>query len=204
MSKNIEHIFYINLDKRKDRKSQLEQEMKKVGWNAERYSGIYSSPPRGIVGCGKSHLNVLKIAKDRLYKNVLILEDDFTFIESKEVIEQELQQLFDLRPDFDVCFLSYNLKKGKIEADFPFLTRVFNSSTASAYIVKNHYYDKLIKIYEDAIPKLEATMEHWNYANDQVWVSLQEKDHWYCFTKRLGKQRDGYSDNADKNVIYNC
>jgi len=204
MSNNIEHIFYINLDKRKDRKSLLEQEMKKMDWNAERYSGIYSSPPRGIVGCGKSHLNVLKIAKERLYKNVLILEDDFTLIESKKIVEQELQKLFDLRPDFDVCFLSYNLKKGKIEEDFPFLTRVFNSSTASAYIVKNHYYDKLIKLYEDAIPKLEATMEHWKYANDQVWISLQEKDHWYCFTKRFGKQRDGYSDNADKIVKYDC
>ena len=89
-------------------------------------------------------MKTIKTCYDLDLEYVLILEDDFQFIESKEVIEQELEKLFNLRPDFDVCFLSYNLKKGKIEESFPFLTRVLNSSTASAYIVKNHYYDIIL------------------------------------------------------------
>ena len=105
MANNIDHIFYINLDKRIDRKIEFEVEMKKLNWNAERFPGIYYAPPKGIVGCGKSHLAVLKLAKERNYKNVLIMEDDFQCIESLEVYEEELHKLFTQKPDFDVCFL---------------------------------------------------------------------------------------------------
>ena len=68
----IEHIFYINLDKRTDRKEQFTQEMEKMNWKAERFPGYYYEPPKGIVGCTKSHLEVLKLAKEREYANVLI------------------------------------------------------------------------------------------------------------------------------------
>ncbi len=204
MSNNIEHIFYINLDKRTDRKIEFEIEMKKLNWSAERFPGIYYPPPKGIVGCGKSHLAVLKLAKERKYKNVLIMEDDFECIESPEIFEEELEKLFTFKPDFDVCFLSYNLLESEVIKDLLFLKRVLFSTSASAYIVNEHYYQKIIDLYEEAFPKLEQTMEHWIYANDQVWKSLQQQDNWYCFVKRLGKQRDGFSDNANKNIIYNC
>ena len=88
--------------------------------------------------------------------------------------------------------------------DLPFLKKVLFSATASAYIVNNHYYQKIIDLYEEALPKLEKTMQHWIYANDQIWKSLQQIDNWYCFARRLGKQRDGFSDNANQQVIYNC
>tara|TARA_B100000424_G_scaffold181587_1_gene140506 strand:+ start:294 stop:908 length:615 start_codon:yes stop_codon:yes gene_type:complete len=204
MSNNIGHIFYINLDKRTDRKIEFEIEMKKLNWTAERFSGIYYPPPKGIVGCGKSHLAVLKLAKERNYKNVLIFEDDFECIETSKVFEEELNKLFTQKPDFDVCFLSYNLHESEEMKDLPFLKKVLFSATASAYIVNNHYYQKIIDLYEEALPKLEKTMQHWIYANDQIWKSLQQVDNWYCFARRLGKQRDGFSDNANQQVIYNC
>jgi hypothetical protein len=132
------------------------------------------------------------------------LEDDFYFVESKDVVENELSKLFEFKPNFDVCFLSYNLYNGYLDNNNPFLTRTKYSSTASGYLVNEHYYDKLIDLYKDAIPKLEATKKHWIYANDQIWKNLQEVDEWYCFTKRLGKQRDGFSDNGNAYVSYNC
>ena len=204
MSYNISHIFYINLDKRTDRKIEFEIELKKLNWNAERFPGIYYPPPKGIVGCGKSHLAVLKLAKERKYKNVLIMEDDFQCLESPKTFEEELEKLFTLKPDFDVCFLSYNLYESEEIIDLSFLKRVLFSTSASAYIVNEHYYQKIIDLYEEALPKLEQTMEHWIYANDQVWKSLQQTDNWFCFAKRLGKQRDGFSDNANKSIKYNC
>ena len=79
MSKKIEKIFFINLDKRTDRREEIENELKKMELTAERYSAI-STPESGIVGCGYSHLNVLKMAREQNVKNVLILEDDFEFI----------------------------------------------------------------------------------------------------------------------------
>ncbi len=201
---NIEHSFYINLDKRVDRKELIEKELKKYDINAERFSGIYCPPPKGIVGCTKSHLQVIKLAKERKYKNVLIFEDDLCFLKSKEEIEDNIRKLFTYKPDFDVCFLSYNLHEGEVDMEYPFLTNVIYSATASCYIINGHYYDKLIHLYEHAVPLLDKTMEHWNYANDQIWKILQRQDNWYCFTTRLGKQRDGFSDNANKSIVYNC
>ena len=194
MSKNIEKIIYINLDKRTDRREEIENELKKYELEAERYSAIYT-PHSGIVGCGYSHLNTLKLAKERGYKNVLILEDDFEFVVSKEEFEESLNKLFDSKIPFDVCMLSYIVQRGQPIQEYSFVGKVLDGQTASGYIVNQHYYDTLIALYEWAIPLLDSTNEHWNYANDMVWKRLQPKDNWIYFLNRIGKQRDGYSDN---------
>jgi glycosyl transferase family 25 len=202
----IEHIFYINLDKRTDRKEQFTQEMEKMNWKAERFPGYYYEPPKGIVGCTKSHLEVLKLAKEREYANVLICEDDLEWLEDKEVVNEELDKLFRNDIEFDVCFLAYNNKT--IDRDYTpkydFLVKTLYSTTASCYLVNYNYYDVLIELYERALPILDSTMQHWIYANDQIWKTLQEKDKWFCFSKRLAKQRDGFSDNANQIVSYDC
>lgn len=202
MSQNIDHIFYINLEKRKDRRSEIEFELANFKLSGERFDAIPHN--EGTVGCGKSHLAVLKLAKERNYKNVLILEDDFQFLVQKEELEEELGKFFNRQIDYDVCFLAYNLLNFVDIEDTPFIQRTLDAQTASAYLVNQHYYDKLIELYEWAIPQLEQTKKHWVYANDQVWKSLQKTDNWYNFTKRLGKQRCSYSDNSNTICNYNC
>jgi glycosyl transferase family 25 len=204
MSENIDHIFYINLDKRVDRKELFEAELVKYGLTAERFTAIYYPPPMGTVGCGKSHLQVLELAKLRKYKNVLIFEDDFYFTQPKLVVEDCLQELFTTKPNFDVCFLAQNLFSGTVDTDNPLFTRVAYSATAAGYIVNAHYYDKLIELYTWAMPELEKTMAHWIYSNDQIWQPLQLTDNWYCFTTCLGKQRAGFSDNSNTIQNYGC
>jgi GR25 family glycosyltransferase involved in LPS biosynthesis len=197
MSEHLDGIFYINLDKRKDRRVEIEYELKRMNLNAERFSAVEYAPPNGIVGCGKSHLQVIKTAKERGYKNVLVLEDDFIFTVSKQEFEDHLTKILDPSIDFDVCFISYNLLEER-ESDIPFFKRASFSNTASGYIVKSHYFDAIINLYEWALPLLESTGHHWIYANDQVWRELQEKDKWYCMVPRLGVQSDGFSDNSQK------
>jgi GR25 family glycosyltransferase involved in LPS biosynthesis len=195
MSKYIDKIFYINLDKRTDRREKIEKQLNEYGLEYERYSAI-PTPHSGIVGCGYSHLNVLKIARERGYKNVLILEDDFEFVVSKEEFEKQLIKLFESGLQFDVCMISYIIKNSQEAApEYPFVRRILDGQTASGYIVKQHYLDELINLYEWAIPLLDRTNEHWNYANDLVWKRLQPNHQWYYTTKRLGRQSDSYSDN---------
>ena len=86
------------------------------------------------------------------------------------------------------------------ELDCPFLEHVLYSQTASGYIVNGHYIQELIDLYEYTLLLLEETHMHWVYANDQIWKTLQEKDNWYAFKRRLGKQRSGYSDNTQTHV----
>jgi hypothetical protein len=196
---SIDGVFYINLDKRADRRSEIEAELGFLGLPYERFPAIYH--PSGIVGCGHSHTAVLKIAKERGYKNVLIFEDDFVLLVPPEECLAQLNQLFESKEEFDVCFLAYNIQRAEPHSEL--LQRVTECQTASAYIVNAHYYDKLIALYEWAMPLLESTGQHWIYANDQVWKRLQVTDRWFAFTTRLGRQRDGFSDNAQKFVSYN-
>lgn len=194
MSKNIDHIFYINLDKRTDRREEIENELAKYELTAERYSAIYT-PHSGIVGCGYSHLNVLKLARDRGYKNVLILEDDFEFVVSKDEFENQLSMFFESKIEYDVCMISWIVQRSEEFPEFPFLRKIIDGQTASGYIVNSHYYNSLIELYEWAIPLLDQTNHHWLYANDLVWKRLQPQGKWYYFVKKLGRQRGSYSDN---------
>ena len=68
MSNNIDKIIYINLERRKDRKEHIENVLNKYDLQYERFEAIQTEG-FGILGCGLSHLQVLKIAKKRNYKN---------------------------------------------------------------------------------------------------------------------------------------
>jgi tetratricopeptide (TPR) repeat protein len=198
----IDNIYYINLDHRIDKKEQIETQLISYGLKFERHKGIFQ--PENCVGCTKSHLEVLKNAKERGYKNVLILEDDFMFIVSKEDFYKNMSLLLENNVDFDVCMLSYNLIRGETCVKYPFLTKVFDATTASGYIVNENFYDKLIDLFEIAIHLLEKTGQHWIYANDVIWKQLQSISKWYCFSERIGVQRPCINDNGGVYVNYEC
>jgi len=197
MSHFIDKIFYINLDRRTDRLEEIQEELQKLDLTAERFRAIQHE--EGLVGCGYSHLHIMKIAKERGYKNVLILEDDFSFKVSKDEFENLLEQFFTkVQDNYDVCMFSYGEEITETNNDLPFLVNIKSACDASAYIINGSYLDKLIELYEVNIPLLEQTRMHWVYANDQVWKRLQAKDKWFGFAPRLGSQRPGYSDNRGR------
>lgn len=215
MSGHIDKIVYINLDKRTDRRGEIEGELNRYGLEYERFTAIEHQ--EGIVGCGYSHLRVLEMAKQRGLKNVLIFEDDFTFLVNKIEFENQLRLFFEtFGDDYNVYMLAYNLcQSGPLEGiesrcclDLTQLAslvgRVIEAQTASGYLVNANYFDTLIDLYRKNIPLLEQTGKHWIYANDQIWKPLQKRDKWYYPTTRIGMQRDGYSDNAKCYVSYNC
>jgi GR25 family glycosyltransferase involved in LPS biosynthesis len=203
---HIDHIIYINLARRQDRRDHIESQLRAYGITEYERFDAFDRPGQGIVGCGYSHLAVLKLARERKYENVLILEDDFRFVVSPEEFENQLARFFEspVADNYDVCMFGYNLRESSECPDTPFLTRVRYAQTASAYLVHARYYDALIELYEWAIPLLEKTGQHWIYANDVVWKDLQVSDKWYCFTERIGRQLNGFSDNAGRYVEYNC
>ena len=194
----IDAIFYINLNKREDRRKEIEEMLSSYGFNAERIEAIEKQP--GLVGCGYSHLKALKLAKSRNYKNVLILEDDFDFIVPKEEIIEEIKKLKTI--SYDVVMFSYNIVEDKPYNNF--LRKVINASTASGYLVHSRFYNQLISLYTKYIPVLEKTGKCHMYANDQIWKMLQPTSNWFALTKRLGKQRPSYSDTTDKYEDYGC
>lgn len=205
----LNKIIYINLDKRTDRREEIEDELIRYGLLntnikdnlVERFPAV-STPGRGILGCTYSHLEVCKLARNRGYKNILILEDDFIFLINKKEFYENLDKLFTQQIKFDVCMLAYNNIQPPLPTEYHFLMKTVEAQTASAYILNESVYEKFIELYEWAAPLLEQTGQHWIYANDQIWKKLQSDPNinWYCFKERIGKQQDGYSDNSEQFV----
>jgi glycosyl transferase family 25 len=201
MNKYIDKIIYINLNRRTDRRKLIETELNAFELKYERFEAI-DTPGFGILGCGLSHLAVLKIARDHQYTNILILEDDFTFEVTKGELEQRMVDFFELNLQYNVLMLSYLLCNSEPTPN-TFLLKITEAQTASGYIVHSNYYDKLINLYEHAMTALDHTREHWIYANDQIWKQYQKTDIWFGFIPRIGKQTAGFSDNAQRYHDYN-
>jgi GR25 family glycosyltransferase involved in LPS biosynthesis len=196
MSRHIDKIYYINLDKRKDRLEEINEELSKFGLldKAERITGIYDAD-QGCVGCGKSHIETLKKAKESGCKNVLVLEDDFMFTCTKEYFESQLESFFTRGPSkWDVLFLQCNLAKYDTISEFDNLKKVTEGYQTSSYIINSHYIDTVLAEFEKAVPLLEKTRKHWLYAIDTCWHPLQKKDNFYVFNPMLGQQRPSFSD----------
>ncbi len=87
MNNIAEKIFIINLKERSDRRKEIAAELKKINISEEEYEFFEAVRPIekgefrtiGAKGCFMSHLGVLKEAKRRGLKNVVILEDDVAF-----------------------------------------------------------------------------------------------------------------------------
>lgn len=73
----IDHVFYINLEYRTDRRKSIESLISAIGLQdvSERVPGVvHDKIP--FIGCSTAHVNALKMALERGYENTLILEDD--------------------------------------------------------------------------------------------------------------------------------
>jgi len=198
----MEHIhgaFYINLDKRTDRRTEFTHECTRMDIHVERFKAI--EDPIGFIGCTKSHLEVLKLARSRGLQNVLIFEDDFQFLVGKEEFTNNLRAFFTSNIEYDVLMLSYNLVKEESYNDL--VGRVKEGQTASGYIVHSRFYDTLIHNLESNLQKLIETHHHWIYMNDQCWKQVQPAAEWFYFKTRIGIQRPSFSDLSGRFVAYN-
>ena len=191
--------IYINLERRKDRRAEFEAECIKMDLSGvERFPAIQRHP--GIIGCGLSHLAALRLAQERQWPYVCIFEDDFEFLVSRVDLDAQLNRLFQSGQPWDVVMLGYHINASRPHSDH--LVKVLDAQTASGYLVHQSYYATLIDLYEKAMPLLETTGRHWEYANDQVWKQLQSNANWFAFHPRIGRQRASFSDTAEQFMDY--
>ena len=190
-SNDIKNIFYINLDRRIDRKIHIEAQLNLLNWKATRFPAILNS--FGALGCSLSHLALLKYAKNNNLDHILILEDDVTFLNPSLFLDS-LNKFLKTHKDFDVLLLAgKNLGDYKIIDDC--CVKVSQCNTTTAYLVKNHYYDTLIKNYENGIKLLQLyPNNHDDYAIDQFWQKLQKIHNWFLLIPLSVVQRPDISD----------
>lgn len=195
----LKNIFYINLEHRTDRKENVENELKKMGWNNyTRFNAIKHE--NGLVGCAMSHLKILKDAKENDLDYVVVIEDDIYFTQPK-IFNDMMIDFLSTNINYDVLLLAGNLKSS-INI-YHHIHRATRSLTTTGYIVKKHYYDKLIKNIENGIKNLLIHPDkHYFFAIDTNWFKLQEDDTWLIFRPRTITQLPNYSDIEKKYVSY--
>lgn len=135
---DIKHAIYINLDSRNDRRMLFESQIQELHtlypadfsfFPVSRFSAIQHEP--GTIGCTKSHIECLRIAKNNDWDHVLIFEDDAHFIHPEVLVHQVSSFLSRFKDDWDVVLFSgNNFPPFKIEA--PDCFRVANCQVATA------------------------------------------------------------------------
>lgn len=187
----IPHCFYINLDSRKDRRDQVESELKKVPLKSiERFPAIRRK--RGYIGCSMSHVKCMKLAIERDEAMVLICEDDLCFKDA-EVLNSSLKTFLESETPWDVIFICGNVLR-PVEPHSDVALRVRNCQTTSGYLVANHYYKTLLNNFETALKALLLRPHRRGFRIDMFWKRLQKKDKWFALQPFNAYQRASYSD----------
>jgi len=151
-------------------------------------------------------LEVIKRAKANCAKYIIVFEDDFKFLVSKEIFAENINALFqqvDNGLDFKVIMLAYNAMNRSEIPNNTLLDITTESQTCAGYLVNSKYFDELIQCWEHGVHMYEETGQDWIYSCDQYWKKLQ-KEKWYLFKTRIGKQRAGFSDCGQRVIDYNC
>jgi glycosyl transferase family 25 len=189
----IEQVVYINLDHRLDRRIEIEKELSQYFpiEKITRFSAIRHD--HGGVGCTKSHIAVLEMAKQKGWKNYLVVEDDAIFSNFGKGYPL-LEKL--VAAPFDVITL------GTVFAKYTPDYKLLSGQTTTSYIVQSHYYDTLLQNFREGLNGFLLTGNYPMYSIDQYWKRIQPRDNWFCVIPSLMIQRAGYSD-IERHVIDN-
>ena len=189
------HFFWINLDEREDRQTEMKEEMKKFPdfCKFERISAIKHTP--GAIGCSLSHIKALEEAIKMDLSYVCIVEDDMELLNSSNSIEQinTIKEYIHTNKDWNVIILGANAQNNTYKRKNDNFIIAKNMQTTVGYIVNKTYYNTLLANLKEGVSNLMINFAHWHFALDVYWKRLQEKDEWLCAYPYLIKQRASYS-----------
>lgn len=186
----LDGVVYINLDKRTDRREHMEK-MTKLLPNVHRFSAIEYNP--GYIGASKSHIGALKLAIEKRWKNVLILEDDAEWNEFEKGYSK-LETL--VSKNYDIIML------GSGCASYDENMKLFSAQSACGYLVNSSYIPKLLETFEEGLEQLISTNDVYHYALDMYWKRIQPPDNWFVIIPSLVYQMPSYSDIEKQYVAY--
>lgn len=143
--------FYINLDHRKDRKKKVENQL-----NIFNIQGVERIPAviKGqYAGCGESHKNIVKEAKKRNAKSIIVFEDDFYIMDPptdgytnyyksfKETFHEVLDQASKIQ--WDILFFGAILHAPLLKVSNN-LGKIQLAKSAHAFIIKESLFEHIL------------------------------------------------------------
>jgi len=193
--------FYINLDKRPDRKLHFENIQKKYSFFSELERLSACEHEKGFIGCSQSHIKALKKCKDMEGEVFMICEDDL-IIFNDENYKQMINTL-NLNDNWDLLTLTPRgdqFENDNIRNEY---FRIKNCQTTTGYLIKKDFIDILIENLEEGLKQLLNNGDSGYYSADQYWKILQTKHNFFYFKHVFGGQLVGYSDIEKRFVNYN-
>ena len=191
---DISHIIYVNLDSRKDRNKRILNELSIFDPNKITRVSAVNNVDNPRKGCILSHLKALKLAREKDYPNVLILEDDIVWTENVVKGYEVFKKL--LNNPYDVIML------GGTSARFNPTTFALDFAYgAHAYLVNKSYYNTII----DEVEKLANIVNPVSNVNDAVdikYSQLQPIHKWFFVSPSMIIQGKSYSDIEKKTTNY--
>jgi len=195
----FEEIYCINLDHRVDRWELAQKEFEKLGIldRVKRFSAIEHDD--GRVGIIKSNLEIVKIAKSKVLKNVLVFEDDVKFLDNDPlvVLQKSLEQLQKQTFTWKLFYLGANTHD-KLTKISPNLIYLKNSYAVHSMAYSKYVYDKFINYASkiDRISKQEDILDVW------LAMEVQNKDICVMTNPMLTTQRMSFSNIENRIVDY--
>jgi len=205
----FDKIICINLDRRSDRWMEVQQQFKKAGISVERYSAIDGNPMswnhvrnkanplgtedikfRGVAGCMASHVNIWKMAKEKGWKNVLIVEDDCDFVH--EVQERFTERINQVPLNWDLLYLGgiHETRGGLYIPDkiSQHIVKAKRMITTTCYAIKDTCYDLAINTVLADEPWFHTAVDGY------LGAYVQSECNTYAFQPPLAWQRASFSD----------
>lgn len=193
----IDIIYYINLDRSKDRKANMEkifQDPIFIGKPIERINAFDGKDPTETIydklilntkrntkleyACLLSHLTTIrKFSESSLYETALILEDDMT-LEFKKYWRKSLRTIIDQAPaDWEIIQLCY-ITGGTLRADYTLnnyqKNRYGGIASMGAYIINKKAAKKLMtEMYDPVSGKYTVRDYHTHEADHYLYKVLR-------------------------------
>ena len=208
----MDRLYYINLDKRKDRLQHLEENVLSFIEidNKQRVSAVdntdYDSLAKRGAGCSLSHIKVWEDAINNEYNKILIMEDDFEFIVEPAKFNKVLKDLEHI--DYSICNLSYNDCSPLVETEVSGFYNCDEIQTTSCYAADVDFLKTMLPTISEAVEKMMNNQSHatdwlpyYYNAIDMVWKPFQKRQDWIV-SERVGRQKGSISDIERKYVDY--
>ena len=179
----VDHVLYINLEYRTDRKEHLLKQANKAGIPDNKLTRINAihTPSIGMLGCSLSHCKALELAKSHPeWEWTLILEDDIVFEENPwNEIRLALENV---TPDVLMIARGASVVDERRHHSSNNICKVKSACVACGYIVHRKYIPILLKnIYESIEHFIQPGGNTVDHPHDVYWYSIQERDEWYTF-----------------------
>jgi GR25 family glycosyltransferase involved in LPS biosynthesis len=196
----FDNVFVINLKRRPDRLKTITEKLNDLHIKFEVIEAVDGSlldadksigngcNHKGVAGCALSHRKVAALAKERHYKNYLVIEDDCEFSEDfNELFNFYYKQL---PKDWDMIYFGGNhqLQPTAVNVNVGKLQHTY---TTHCFAINQGAYNNIIEFVGDSVEKLKEPI-------DVTLTRIQKQGKSYVFKPHLVWQEGSFSDIEQK------